>query len=270
MHVIFDYWNSQAYSIYFLVIQSQFSVRSCVAPNICIKSFGNPIGDVRHKNNCLWTTLSRSTPGNKFPSRFQGQIVCRWNKKEEKKTSVVVAQLVERSPPIPEVRGSNPVIGKNLFILNICLLSTVCWKDENKEKEAGDGPFFKKENIEDQIGVVCQQSLWTTLSRTALYPSLGDKFPSTCQADFNVKLFVVGTRKKKRKGSVDVGDTESSLGRRRRRRRRRFALWKTVAGTKWVRRLWGLRALKAEKTISGGKSVCWLWPRLLLLLLMLL
>ena len=28
------------------------------------------------------------------------------------------------------------------IILNICLLSTVYWKDENKGKEAGDGPFF--------------------------------------------------------------------------------------------------------------------------------
>ena len=37
---------------------------------------------------------------------------------------VVVAQLVERSLPIPEVRGSNPVIGKNLLISNICKLST--------------------------------------------------------------------------------------------------------------------------------------------------
>ena len=36
---------------------------------------------------------------------------------------VVVAQLVERSISIPEVRGSTPVIGKILF--NICLLSTV-------------------------------------------------------------------------------------------------------------------------------------------------
>ena len=27
---------------------------------------------------------------------------------------MVVAQLVERSLPIPEVRGSNPVIGKNI------------------------------------------------------------------------------------------------------------------------------------------------------------
>ena len=29
--------------------------------------------------------------------------------------AVVVAQLVERSFPIREVRGSNPVIGKNLY-----------------------------------------------------------------------------------------------------------------------------------------------------------
>ena len=39
--------------------------------------------------------------------------------------AVVVAQLVERSLPIPDVRGSNPVIGKNLFIMNIYLLLTV-------------------------------------------------------------------------------------------------------------------------------------------------
>ena len=30
--------------------------------------------------------------------------------------AVVVAQLVERLLPIPEVRGSNPVIGKNLYL----------------------------------------------------------------------------------------------------------------------------------------------------------
>ena len=55
-----------------------------------------------------------------------------------------VAQLVEQSLPILEVHDLNPVIGKNLFILNICLLSPVYWKDENKEKEAGNGPFKKK------------------------------------------------------------------------------------------------------------------------------
>ena len=48
-----------------------------------------------------------------------------------------VAQLVEPLLPIPEVRGSNPVIDKN--ILNIYFQPY--WKDKNKEKEAGNGPF---------------------------------------------------------------------------------------------------------------------------------
>ena len=59
---------------------------------------------------------------------------------------MVVAQLVERLLPIPEVRCLNPVIGKNCK--NICLLSNVYWKDENKEKEAGDGLLFLKKNID--------------------------------------------------------------------------------------------------------------------------
>ena len=37
--------------------------------------------------------------------------------------AVVVAQLVERLPQTPEIRGWNPVIGK--LLSNICLLSTV-------------------------------------------------------------------------------------------------------------------------------------------------
>ena len=55
-----------------------------------------------------------------------------------------VAQLEERSLPISEVCGLNPVIGKKLFILNICLLSTVYWKDEIKKKRPGMAHFFKK------------------------------------------------------------------------------------------------------------------------------
>ena len=56
---------------------------------------------------------------------------------------MVVAQLAERSLTIPEDTGSNPVIGN--FYLNIYLLLTDCRKDENKEKEAGNGPFKKKQ-----------------------------------------------------------------------------------------------------------------------------
>ena len=71
-------------------------------------------------------------------SRWSNWSTLKWTNRE-----VVVAQLVELSLPIPEIRCSNPVIGKNLYIYNICLLSTVYWKDENKEKGGGDCPFKK-------------------------------------------------------------------------------------------------------------------------------
>ena len=54
--------------------------------------------------------------------------------------AVVVAQLAERSIPTPEIRGSNPDIGN---ISNIFICQLLSRKDENKEKEAGNGPFKK-------------------------------------------------------------------------------------------------------------------------------
>ena len=55
--------------------------------------------------------------------------------------AVVVAQLAEQLLPTPEIRGSNPDIGnKNLNII-ICQLQSR--NDENKEKEAGNGPLKK-------------------------------------------------------------------------------------------------------------------------------
>ena len=41
---------------------------------------------------------------------------------------------------------------KFIYKWNICLLSTVYWKDENKEKEAGNGPFLKK-SVFNQLGL---------------------------------------------------------------------------------------------------------------------
>ena len=58
-------------------------------------------------------------------------------KKEGEDWEVVVVQLVERSLPTPEVRGSNPVIGK------ICMYYQLYWKDENKEKRPGMAQFKK-------------------------------------------------------------------------------------------------------------------------------
>ena len=44
---------------------------------------------------------------------------------------MVVAQLVELSLPIPEVRSSNQKLILNIYY-------QLYWKDENKEKEAGN------------------------------------------------------------------------------------------------------------------------------------
>ena len=54
--------------------------------------------------------------------------------------AVVVAQLLKRSLPIPEVHGSNPAIGKIYWTFVYCQLY---WKDENKEKRGREWPIFK-------------------------------------------------------------------------------------------------------------------------------
>ena len=48
---------------------------------------------------------------------------------------MVVAQLVERSIPTPEIHGSNPVIGK----MYMYLLPTVDIEKDEKKKEAVNG-----------------------------------------------------------------------------------------------------------------------------------
>ena len=54
-----------------------------------------------------------------------------------------MAQLVEWLLPIQEVHGSNPVIGKNLFVYRTFAYCQPCIKKTKiKKKEAGNGPFF--------------------------------------------------------------------------------------------------------------------------------
>ena len=57
---------------------------------------------------------------------------------------MVVAQLAERLLLIPEVCGSNPVIGKIDWTFVYCQLY---WKDKNKEKEARNGRFKKNKLV---------------------------------------------------------------------------------------------------------------------------
>ena len=56
--------------------------------------------------------------------------------------AVVVAQLVEQSLPTLDVRGSKPIFGKPLN--RTFMFCQLYWKDKNKEKDAGNGRFFKK------------------------------------------------------------------------------------------------------------------------------
>ena len=58
---------------------------------------------------------------------------------------MVVAQLAEQSLPTPDIRGSNPDIGKKSLSIITCQLQSR--KDENKENEALNGPFKKGATI---------------------------------------------------------------------------------------------------------------------------
>ena len=60
---------------------------------------------------------------------------------------MVVAQLVERSIPTPEIRGSNTVIGK----FYMCFMSTVL-KRRKYIKEAVNRPFIKRNRKKVKYG----------------------------------------------------------------------------------------------------------------------
>ena len=60
---------------------------------------------------------------------------------KQKKVAVVVAALVERSIPTPEVPPFKSSHWQKNILNNVYL--QLYGKYKNKEKEAGNGPFFK-------------------------------------------------------------------------------------------------------------------------------
>ena len=72
--------------------------------------------------------------------------------------AVVVAQLVERLLPTPEVRGSNLVICELLFIFN-CIEQT-----KIKKKRPGMAYFFLKKN-KDYVPTYISRRLQTIFTR---------------------------------------------------------------------------------------------------------
>ena len=59
-----------------------------------------------------------------------------------------VAQLVERSLPIPEVRGLNPVIGKKIIYIEHLFTVNCVLKRRKYRKRGRDWPIFLKKTIE--------------------------------------------------------------------------------------------------------------------------
>ena len=70
-----------------------------------------------------------------------------------------MAQLVERVLSIPEVRGLNQVIGKNLYIEQLFNVKCI-EKTKIKEKEAGNGPLEKNISNNDKA-YFCRANLPT-------------------------------------------------------------------------------------------------------------
>ena len=80
--------------------------------------------------------------------------------------AVVVAQLVNRSLPTPEVRGSNQVIGEVLFIIN-CIEKTKI----KKRKRDREWPINKKNNGHIQNDKFSPKLLFETYLRIVLAPT---------------------------------------------------------------------------------------------------
>ena len=72
--------------------------------------FNNPFKN-RHNLDCIVSCFNEWRKGER-------ERKTQLERDKDIERAVVVAQLVERSLPTPEVRGSNPVIGKT-FISNI-------------------------------------------------------------------------------------------------------------------------------------------------------
>ena len=62
--------------------------------------------------------------------------------------AVVVAQLVEQSLPIPKVRGSNPVIGKKLYLYWTFFYRQLCIEKTKIKKRGRVWPIYKKKHFD--------------------------------------------------------------------------------------------------------------------------
>ena len=106
---------------------------------------------------------------------------------------VVVAQLVERSLPIPEVRGSNPVIGKNLYwtfvYCQLCIKKT-----KIKKKRPGMAHFFKKKT-KDENGPFLKSWCMGKCYNIKFHVNLSEIFKPINQIHFTNDIITVPAKK---------------------------------------------------------------------------
>ena len=95
---------------------------------------------------------------------------------------MVVAQLAEGSLPIPEISVSNPDIG---IIMNVFTSQLLSRKDENKEKEAGNGPIKKWPKCTNYVILRFQLSF--SQSMTSQFSHFGITFPRIRTSDTKVE-----------------------------------------------------------------------------------
>ena len=80
-----------------------------------------------------------------------------------------MAQLTAWSLSIQEDPGLKPVIG-NFY--RTYLLLTVCRKDENKEREVGNDPFFKSRRMSIKLAKNISQEKWKILAILQKLPKI--------------------------------------------------------------------------------------------------
>ena len=149
---------------------------------------------------------------------------------------MVVAQLVVRSLPSPEIRGSNPVIGK-ILSTNLST-NSIIEKTKIKKKEAGNGHLFEHSIRTTNPILKVQGEIWHLIS----IGYFGKNYFFCSGIRTQVRSFGADTRPPHR-DLVLISFTLRAIRRSRVRRWRRRIVDRRVSGPSRVSRIVGVAAV---------------------------
>ena len=84
---------------------------------------------------------------------------------------MVVAQLVERLLPMPEVRSSNPFIGKKLYLYGTFVYCQLC-VEKTKVKKKRPGMAHFKKRCGEAMEELCGQHVFIAISKLRVLGNL--------------------------------------------------------------------------------------------------